>query len=62
MLGYLYFQYYNPPTHAPRWESATGLETLITANDTTVNTYVMATEHEVEGLKPLLLKSFNLEV
>jgi hypothetical protein len=62
VLGYLYFQNYNPPTHAPCWESATGLETPITVNDTIINTYVMAAKYEVEGLKPLLLKSFNLEV
>jgi hypothetical protein len=62
VLSYLYFQDYNPPTHAPRWESATGLETPITVNDTIINTYVMAAKYELEGLKPLLLKSFNLEV
>jgi hypothetical protein len=62
VLGYMYFQDYHPPTHAPRWESATGFETPITMNDTIINTYVMAAKYQLEGLKPLLLKSFNLEV
>jgi hypothetical protein len=55
VLGYLYFQDYTPPTQARSWETTT-------PNEMIMKTYAMAAKYEVEGLKPLLLKSFNLEI
>ena len=55
LLGYLYFQNFEPPIGTPEWDS-------LRPNDIIMETYVMAAKYGVDGLRPLLLGHLDLDI
>jgi hypothetical protein len=60
LLGYLYFQKFNPPIPAAGRSSGSGRPDQTKADGIIIATYIMARKYEVNELKPLLLESLKL--